>query len=598
MIWLLACAPALVPPEVVDDPGSDWDADGYSERQGDCDDADPLRSPGIEELCDGVDNDCDGVTDEAEALDARTWYLDLDGDGFGAAEQRACARPWRGVEEGGDCDDTDPLVSPAGQELCDGLDQDCDGQVDEDAADASSWYADEDGDGAGDAASSQRSCEQPEGFVADDQDCDDGEPLVAPGRVEVCGDGLDNDCSGLSAGPCWDAEGVLGADLLQIRGEAGGDELGRGLLVGQGLLAAAATGSDRGGQGSGMVYLFEQLHEDPDEALQVYGSGKNDNLGWAMALSGRRLFLAAPGASVDELDNSGVVYMLDREALGSGVVDEVAALQLRGSASSRLGRSLSLLDADADGDLDLAVGAPFAEGDATQSGAVWVFTARGGGERGPEDALSSLVGEGSASWLGSSSAGGDLDGDGVDELVIGAPGRRTTGSVYQLQGPISGATLSESVEVQGAQDGDFGASLVLVDLDGDGLDEVLVGSPGLGQVRRLDSGELVAEGQAGLGHAMLAPGDLDEDGAAELVLGLGAPEQDLDGGVWVLWGGLEGVQLVEDADSLGGGASDLGSALALGDVDLDGHADLVLGGPSLEADDRGHVLLLLGGALP
>ncbi len=593
MIWMWACAPALVAPEVVDDPSDDWDADGYTERQGDCDDADPLRSPGLDERCDGVDNDCDGVTDESDALDASGWFLDRDGDGFGAVEQRACAQPWRGVTLGGDCDDDDPTISPLGQERCDGLDQDCDGQVDEGAVDATPWYQDSDGDGAGDAASPTLACEQPAGFVADDQDCDDGEPAAAPGRVEVCGDGVDNDCSGFAAGPCWDEDLSLGEGPLEIRGEAGGDELGRTLLLDQGLLAVAATGSDRGGQGGGMVYLFEHLSEDPDEALQIYGAGKNDNLGWAMGAAGRRLVITAPGASVGELDNSGVAYVLDREALTSGSIEELDALRLLGPDSSRLGRSLAWLDADADGDLDLALGAPFAEGDANQSGAVWVFTGRGSGERGVEDALVSVVGEGSASWLGTSVQGGDVDGDGLDELLVGAPGRRTTGSVYQLQGPISGAGLQDAVETEGAQDGDFGAQLLLADLDGDGASEVLVASPSLGQVRELPSGVLWAEGEPGLGHAMLAPGDLDGDGADDLLLGLAAPEGDLDGGVLLLWGGLEGVALVED-----GVASDLGAALAVGDADLDGHDDLLLGGPSLEADDRGHVLLLLGGALP
>ena len=92
--------------------------------------------------------DCDSV-----------WYADADGDGYGGdAGQSACEAPDGHVGAGGDCDDGDVAVSPAAVEVCNGVDDDCDGAEDEDVADAPVWYADADGDGFGDGGSSQRSC--------------------------------------------------------------------------------------------------------------------------------------------------------------------------------------------------------------------------------------------------------------------------------------------------------------------------------------------------------------------------------------------------------------------------------------------------------
>jgi hypothetical protein len=105
---------------------------------------------------------------------------DADEDGFAAED---------------DCDDSDPAINPDATEVCDDLDNDCDGTIDEaDADDATTWYADVDGDGYGDAASSELSCDQPAGYALSSTDCDDLEALVNPGEAEVTCDGLDNDC--------------------------------------------------------------------------------------------------------------------------------------------------------------------------------------------------------------------------------------------------------------------------------------------------------------------------------------------------------------------------------------------------------------------
>ena len=193
----------------IDDAVVSCDApEGYVADDSDCDDSSELASPEGVELCDGLDNDCSGDADGSDAGDVTTWFADADGDGFGDADvsQTSCEAPEGYVADNTDCDDTSELASPEGVELCDGLDNDCSGDADgSDAGDVTTWYADSDGDGYGDATSSQASCEAPEGYVADSTDCDDSSELASPEGTEVC-DGLDNDCSGDADGT--DAQGV------------------------------------------------------------------------------------------------------------------------------------------------------------------------------------------------------------------------------------------------------------------------------------------------------------------------------------------------------------------------------------------------------
>ena len=180
----------------------DGDGDGYPASE-DCDDTDASVSPDGVEVCDGVDNDCDGEIDPPTSVDARTFYTDGDGDGFGdpASPFDACEPGSGGSENNLDCNDADAAISPDATEVCDALDNDCDGLVDDDddsldATTGSAFYADTDADGYGDPDTETFFCEIRSGYVEDATDCDDAYDTVFPGATEVCDD-LDNDCDGL-----------------------------------------------------------------------------------------------------------------------------------------------------------------------------------------------------------------------------------------------------------------------------------------------------------------------------------------------------------------------------------------------------------------
>ncbi|MES2640269.1 MAG: MopE-related protein [Myxococcota bacterium] len=170
--------PALHPgaAEVVDgvDNDCDWvvdeqsavyddDRDGWSEAAGDCDDGDAFAFPGAPEMPDGQDDDCDGETDEGTTAphhdgDEGTAAFDDDGDSFS--------------EDAGDCNDANRLAWPRAPELADGVDNDCNGVVDDRTV-----RFDDDGDG----------------WTEADGDCDDAAPGVFPNAQEVA-DGVDQDC--------------------------------------------------------------------------------------------------------------------------------------------------------------------------------------------------------------------------------------------------------------------------------------------------------------------------------------------------------------------------------------------------------------------
>lgn len=172
----------------------DGDQDGYSPDNGDCNDDNAAINPGATESCNEVDDDCDSDLDDG--LAHVTFYRDSDGDGYGtdADITTGCKAPKGYVPEPGDCNDSNPAIFPGSRELCNGVDDDCDGTTDDGVK--KTWYGDGDGDGYGNAAVTQLACERPADFVDNADDCNDSSSSIHPDAQEVC-DGVDQDCDQL-----------------------------------------------------------------------------------------------------------------------------------------------------------------------------------------------------------------------------------------------------------------------------------------------------------------------------------------------------------------------------------------------------------------
>ncbi len=193
----------------------------------------PAPTPATETCGNGIDDDCNGQTDENGALGCVTYYPDKDGDGdglLGATGACQCG-PTADfhAKTNGDCNDAAPKINHNAVEICDGVDNNCDGQTDE--------GCDDDGDGYCDADmlyAPAPIC--PKGG----NDCDDLNALVHPGALEVCGNGLDDNCDGLTDGGL-DVDGCV-PFYLDGDGDGFGGGAGKCLCSGKGLYTAAKSG--------------------------------------------------------------------------------------------------------------------------------------------------------------------------------------------------------------------------------------------------------------------------------------------------------------------------------------------------------------------
>jgi iduronate 2-sulfatase len=127
------------------------------------------------------------------SCDSSTYFADEDEDGYGNNSDSifTCSPPVGYVNNKSDCDDNNPAIHPGANEILNGIDDNCNGQIDE----QQTFYADTDNDGFGDPANSTQSDSAPQGYVINNEDCNDNNAAIHPGALEIC-DGVDNNCDG------------------------------------------------------------------------------------------------------------------------------------------------------------------------------------------------------------------------------------------------------------------------------------------------------------------------------------------------------------------------------------------------------------------
>ncbi len=233
---------------------------GFVTDNTDCDDTNPMINPASPEVCDNIDNNCNGMVNDG--LQIYTYYMDNDGDGFGqlAISIDTClsTAPTGFVPDNADCDDTNPNINPSSPEICDNLDNDCTGVVN-DGLQFYTYYRDMDQDGFGQESIAVDTCitTAPTGFVANNQDCDDTDASIHPNSPEICDD-IDNDCTGIVND---------GLQLFSYYADTDGDGFGDSLVQMDTCITSAPVG---------FVTNFEDCN-DGDMMINPMGIETADN---------------------------------------------------------------------------------------------------------------------------------------------------------------------------------------------------------------------------------------------------------------------------------------------------------------------------------
>ena len=640
---------------------------GYAAETGDCDDIDATINPGEREACDGRDEDCSGTVDDPR------WYIDADGDDYGApgAYLVTCLGPSGYAERDTDCDDANPEVHPGGQEVCDDLntDEDCDGFSDADDPSATGQHAaylDADGDGYGDRSQAIPSeCELTPGYSWSEADCDDGDAAISPAATEICYNGIDGNCDGVSdddcdldgsidstrgGDDCDDADAAVNPGALEVCSDrvdnnCDGDLGGECAFTGVQSLADASVvlrGAEEDGQFGDKVGVGDF---DGDGAGDVFVVGWYSNVNYVFTgplgsdmdssmasfdedISAEQTPYAVSSADIDGDGTSDVVLGLAGYSGSEGgypggvrVISQILSSPVETivqgpDSDGRMGNDADVLCGASYEPCAIVAGSPFASGAA---GRIDVISP------GPIADLAIganyYTGADSGDYAGwAVSSSGDVDGDGLSDVLIGAIYRHEyDGAAYLVLGGTSGAVSLADAEATFTSDtagGRLGYTLaILPDASGDGYGDLAIGAYYGLATAYVEFGPAPLSGSIGDadvrvdGHSdgsyagvlqVASVGDLDGNGLGDLAVSDEGQYGYGTGRTFIALSPLAGYIEVATMDGIldGQAASDhAGTSIAGADLDGDGFSDMVIGAPGNDgySPDAGAAYLVFGG---